>query len=126
MKNYNYSDIDINFILQENGDLKISTELEAIKNSLRNIMSTLKGERRMLPEFALNLWYLLYEPIDETTALEIGQNVLGAIVDWDNRIEITDLQIEPIYDKNCYEIVIVFTVKQTGESDILTTILKKQ
>ena len=55
MKNYNYSDIDINFILQENGDLKNSTELEAIKNSLRNIMSTLKGERRMLPEFALNL-----------------------------------------------------------------------
>lgn len=40
------------------------------------MFETIQGSRRMIPEFAANLYYLLFEPLDEATASEIGETLL--------------------------------------------------
>jgi phage baseplate assembly protein W len=74
-----YSDIDIELSKQLDGDVQKKINTEAIENSLENIFNTLKGSRRMLPEFATNIFNYLFEPLDETTAYSIGEELLAGI-----------------------------------------------
>lgn len=74
-----YTDIDLNLTKKRDGDIQEFTSVDAIKSSINNIIATLKGNRRMLPEFAGNLWEILFEPMDEVTAYSIGEELLSAI-----------------------------------------------
>ena len=38
--------------------------IDAINNSLTNIFETFQGSRRMLPDFALPIYGILFEPVD--------------------------------------------------------------
>ncbi|MDY0215216.1 MAG: GPW/gp25 family protein [Bacilli bacterium] len=84
---------------------------DAVKNSLDNIFKTLRGSRRMLPNFAINIYNYLFEPLDEITALEIGNEIFNSMAMWDSRIEILDLLIKPDYDQNAYTISMKYKVK---------------
>lgn len=122
---YLYSDIDMEMDTDSSGDFVVDTELEAVKNSIQNIIATIQGTRRMLPEFALNIWYLLFEPIDETTAYSIGDLILSAIEDWDDRVIIEDLLVQPKYDQNQYNITLTFRIRNlTFEPQTVQYILK--
>ena len=55
------------------------TNEDAVKNSLENIFRTMRGSRRMIPLFAINIYNYLFEPLDEITALEIGNEIFTAI-----------------------------------------------
>ena len=48
-----WKDLDILLRKQQDGDLKVMTDEDAVVNSLSNIFGTMQGQRRMLPEFAL-------------------------------------------------------------------------
>lgn len=114
-----YSDVDITLIQQTDGDISRVTEINAIKNSLNNIVSTMQGSRRMIPEFAISLHEVLFDPMDEDTARIIGERILEGIEFWDDRIEISGIQIEPKYDLNEYRVRLNFKILQT---DIIETI----
>ena len=114
-----YSDVDITLIQQTDGDISRVTEINAIKNSLNNIVSTMQGSRRMVPEFAISIHEILFDPMDEDTARIIGERILEGIEYWDDRIEITGIQIEPIYNLNEYRVRLNFKILQT---DIIETI----
>lgn len=106
-----WKDIDINFDMQRNGDLKADYHIDAIKNSLINILQTMPSWRRMLPEFANNLWFLLFEPMDEETANEIGERILGVIEEWDDRIEIENVHVDANYNYQQYSVRLTFRLK---------------
>lgn len=113
-----WSDLDENYGRQEDGDIKLELDVAAIFNSLRNIILTIQGQRRMLPTFATNIWGLLFEPIDQVTARLIAENLLQAIEIWETRIEVTGFDIEPRPDQNYYRCRINFTV--FGRTDTQT------
>lgn len=120
-----WKDIDINFEQQKNGDIKLDTGVDAIKNSLINILSTMQGWRRMLPEFSLSLWGLLFEPMDESTAGAIGKLILGSIQRWDDRIIVDNIHVNANYRMQQYDITLVFRMKNLRESpETITTVLK--
>jgi phage baseplate assembly protein W len=74
-----YSDINLELKKTTSGDIEEQINAEAIKNSLGNILSTIQGSRRMLPQFALNSNNVLFDQMDEITAYELGDRVLEAI-----------------------------------------------
>ena len=110
-----FSDIDINLSKQSDGDVRWMTDLDAIKNSLKNILSTSKGSRRMLPEFGANLNELLFEPMDTYTANRIGEIMLGEIETWENRIVIDNINVEGDLDNSQYNITISYHIRGIGE-----------
>jgi len=112
MTTYYYSDVDIELIKRNDGDITQDTNIDAVKNSLSNIIETLPGSRRMLPEFAGDIYKILFEPIDKETAYILGEKIIEAINLWDDRVEITGLNIEPKYDLNLYRCNMNF--KMTG------------
>ena len=112
-----YSDYDGFFTKQSDGDVQRDTDVQAILNSLSNILLTIQGERRMLPTFASNITYLLFEPIAE--------NIIDAIKVWEDRIDVTGFDIEPLYDQNSYRCRINFTVVGSNEVQTVNFILTR-
>jgi hypothetical protein len=53
--------------------------INLIKNNLRQLLRTERGERVMLPDFGVSLRKYIFEPMDEVTFILIKQEVLGAI-----------------------------------------------
>jgi phage baseplate assembly protein W len=120
-----YSDYDGAFKRQSDGDVKKDTDINAIFNSITNIILTTQGERRMLPTFASNIKRLLFEPIDEITARMIAESLLDAIKNWDNRINVTGFDIEPLYDENSYRCRLNFTIISSDNVESVNFILTR-
>jgi len=120
-----YSDIDINLEQQQDGDVLKDEEDDAIKNSLENIINTMQGSRRMLPEFAVDITGLLFEPMDDTTAYEIGNRLLGAIEVWDDRIIVKNINVHSDYEKQQYKITLDFSTKTSQIIRTVEYILKQ-
>lgn len=123
-----YSDIDIGLKKSRSGDVVKDEEFDAIENSILNILSTLKGERRMLPDFASDVYRMLFEPMDNITSKRIGTEIFHALSIWDDRITVEDVNVNSNYDKNQYEIRITYSVKDLQPEDIKTVdfILKQE
>jgi len=120
-----YSDYDGSFTKQSDGDVEKDTDVDAIFNSITNIILTVQGERRMLPTFASNVKHLLFEPIDEISARQIAENLIDAIKIWENRIDITRFDIEPLYDQNAYRCRLNFTIIGSDEVETVSFILTR-
>lgn len=122
-----WKDIDIQLRKQQDGDILVMTEEDAIINSLQNICTTLQGSRRMLPDFALPFFNLLFEPMDEETAFKLGNLMLTSITKWDDRIEITGLHVNANTDTLQYEVILSFKLKQSAaQEQTFSFILKQQ
>ena len=120
-----YSDIDIELEKQADGDVLRDTETEAVRNAIINIINTRQGSRRMLPEFAVNIYDVLFEPMDDTTAYDLGNRIFNAIESWDDRIIIENVNVHQDYDKNLYEITVDFRIKTSQVIETVNIILKQ-
>lgn len=115
-----WKDIDITMEKKHNGDIRDFIDESAIMESLKNIFKTMQGERRRLPEFAVNLYELLFDPVDEITARDIGEIILGAIRTWEPRIVVEDLLVKPIHDYNRFDISLTFRIRNVSTPESFT------
>jgi len=120
-----WSDIDIELTRQTDGDITRDTDVNAILNSIINIINTLQGSRRMLQPFAANMSGLLFEPIDDITARLIAESLIESIRYWEDRIEITGFDIDPIYDKGRYDCRLKFNIVGSKETEEIKFILSR-
>ena len=122
-----WKDIDIKLRKQQDGDVMAMENEDAIINSLRNIVQTLQGERRMLPLFAMPMYGLLFEPIDEQTAYKIGSEMLAAINNWDDRVSVQNVHVHADTDNLLYQVTLTFTTRTAStEPQTFTFILQQQ
>jgi phage baseplate assembly protein W len=117
---YFYSDFDIEFELQSNGDITLLTDLDSVFNSIKNLVLTNKGERRMLPSYGSNIQKLLFEPLDEITARRIGEELVGELKVWEDRITISSMDVEILYDEDSYKIRLNFYISESLNQEIQT------
>lgn len=105
-----WMDFDITLSKKNDGDINVMRDEDAVRNSLDNIFRTMRGSRRMVPGFAINIYNYLFEPLDEITALDIGNEIFNSISMWDSRIKILDLLIKPNHDNNSYDISMLYKI----------------
>ena len=120
-----WSDLDEFYRKQADGDMQRDVDIAAIFNSLKNIILTIQGQRRMLPTFATNIWGLIFEPIDEITARLIAENLLESIRIWETRITVTGFDIEPRPDENFYRCRLNFVIVGREETQTVDFILTR-
>ena len=118
-----YTDLDLDLTLKQNGDITSFEEIDAVISSLKNILNTMQGSRRMLPTFAQRIYSLLFEPVDRTTAHNIAENFLQGITIWDSRIKVTNITIRPDEENNRYDISLTFYIKEIQYEHTITHIL---
>ena len=66
---------------------------EDIKESLTILLSTKPGERTMLPEYGCDMHFLIFENIDSTLITQMKKKIETAILYFEPRITIDDIDI---------------------------------
>ena len=105
-----WKDVDNYLGKKNNGDVVDMVGFDAINNSLTNIFTTFQGSRRMIPDFALPIYKMLFEQIDVQTAGILADLILNAIKIWEPRIIVTGITVDSRPDENTYIVTLQYTV----------------
>lgn len=96
------------------GRFKMSREDENIKESIRLILMTGRGERVMRPEFGCGLKQFVYETMDYGTLVRMEQEIKEALTLWEPRIEEIEVSVASGEEQNALMIHISYRVRATN------------
>lgn len=97
------------------GKMKTSSREDDIKEAIKIILGTRKGERVMRPNFGCNIGQFIYETMDDTTLFLIEEEVKESVLNWEPRIE--DINVKAIKDERSYgkiNINVSYRVRRTN------------
>lgn len=113
-----YTDFDFNFIANpNNGDVSKKVDTEAIKQSVRNLILTNRGERPFQPALGSRVRGLLFELGDPFTALELQKEIAITIENFEPRVKLLDVRVTDELDANRFKIQIYFSIVSTGQQE---------
>ena len=106
-----YKDLNLNFSLnQGTKDVAKKTDIEAVKQSVLNLILTKHYERPFHPEIGGNVRALLFEPMTPLTALNLQRKIEEVLNNFEPRAKITQILADPDIDRNAYRLEIKFYV----------------
>ncbi len=82
----------------------------AIARSIRNIVFTSPGEKIFNPEFGSEISKVLFENIDEISAISIKDEIETSIRNYEPRVNLEEVDIEPNYDNNQFDVRINYRI----------------
>ena len=85
-------------------DLVASYDVDAIKNSIYNLFTTMPGQKILNPVYGLNLMQFVFTGITDMNAKLIGNAIVDGIKKFEPRLVIKKVYIFPDYENNTYEI----------------------
>ena len=86
------------FEFQKNKSFRL-TDIEIVKMDLLNHIFTRRGDRVNMPTFGTQIPDMVFEPLDEET-IDIISDEIEGVIDYDPRVELLSLVVDPIYDEN--------------------------
>lgn len=128
VKEREYSDLDLTLSAKtpaygydsgDTGDVLRKTDLEAVRQSIKNLLLTNRYEKPYRPNYGGDLSGLLFELANENTGNQIIQKVKSAIQRYEPRARILSVKVTSSPDLNQVSVIVEFRVVQTGEIDLL-------
>lgn len=99
--------------------MRTSVGEDSIKESIVLILGTARGERVMRPDFGCRLNEMVFASIDMGTATLIQSYVEEALLNWEPRIEVTNVNATVSADKTVVEVLIEYIVKASNSKENL-------
>ncbi len=97
------------------GGLRFSKYEDDIEQAIQIILLTSRGERVMLPEFGAGLRDFVFEPNSDATRTRLEETVRKALVDWEPRINLQNVEVTPSDDgPNIVLIHVDYVVRATN------------
>jgi len=89
------------------------TTIESVKNNIRLLLQTQKGERMFQPNLGMGIRRFLFEQITEDTQVQIENDIVDTFNTWLPFVELREINIDTSnQDKNQINIKIVFNIKR--------------
>lgn len=117
-----YNDFDPHPV---SGDLLRLTNENAVKRSIRNLLTTGKGERPYRPDIGSGLNRLLFEPISPVTEQLLVESIEETINHHEPRASLKYINVDANPDSNSYIATIVFSLVNIIEPITLSVILQR-
>jgi len=106
-----FKDVSMSFQVNPlNNDLIALKNQTAISRSIRNIVFTVPGEKFFNPDFGSNVSRLLFETLDDLTALSIQDEIENSIRNFEPRVILDQVNVIPNYDNNEFLVTIIYTI----------------
>ncbi len=106
-----FKDVSMSFKFNPlSGDLITLSNENAIARSVRNIVLTTPGEKIFDPNFGSNIGEILFENIDEITAVSIQEEIQNSLENYEPRVELIDVNVRPNYDMNQFDVIISYRI----------------
>ena len=106
-----FKDLSMSFKANPLNDDLIPLKNEAaIARSIRNIVFTSPGEKIFNPEFGSAISKVLFENIDEISAIQIKEEIELSIKNFEPRVRLQEVEINPDYDNNQFDVRINYRI----------------
>ena len=119
---------DLNLDFQQNSatkDIQKLTDVEAVKRSVRNLISTNHYEKPFHPEIGSNLRGMLFELMSPQMNHLISKQIENLIKNYEPRCNLTQVHTQPMFDRNGYSVQISFMVNNYQEPVIVESFLER-
>ena len=77
------------------GGIALSEYEDDVREAIRIILMTSKGERVMQPDFGAGLFDFVFTSMNSTNLGRIQRAVEDALVKWEPRVQVTAVKVEP-------------------------------
>jgi phage baseplate assembly protein W len=117
-----YTDLHLDIIGYPIGaprDILVDNDLDAIRNSLSNLFSTVPGQKLLNPTYGLNLLQYLFEPVTTNTANIIGETILNGITRFEPRVTVDKVRVVGNAEANEYNITLTLRIPSFPSKDPL-------
>jgi phage baseplate assembly protein W len=115
-----FTDFNFNFKPHPvTGDLMLVRDAADIKQSIRSLLLTQRGERLFNSKIGTGLTKLLFDPLDFATSAQIRDEILTVLSNYERRIRVLALTVDPNFDDNGYDINLTYNI--VGRDDVPTT-----
>ena len=111
--------VDFSSIISPEGDFKRLSGINVLINSIRNLLMTPIGTYPFNPLYGSTLYKMIFDLADNDTEDEIIAEVVDRIREWDDRLEITDVDTGFFSDRKGFRLSITI---QTGEETASTSL----
>lgn len=104
---------DISMTFQSNpltGDLIALKNENAIARSVKNIVLTVPGEKPFDPRFGSRITDLLFENVDDITAINIETEIRNSIERYEPRVRLTSVIVRSNIDGNSFDVTITYDI----------------
>jgi phage baseplate assembly protein W len=106
-----YSDLDLNFVIHPvKKDINILTSEMAVINSIKNLILTNHYERPFQPQIGSNVRRMLFENMDNITAITIENEIKQTIANFEPRASVSKIYVIADYENNGFKVVLNFFV----------------
>ena len=92
------------------------TTVESIKNNIKLLLQTHRGERVFQPGLGVNLRSLIFEPLTEDITIQIENNIVDVFGKWLPFVNLNNIVIERRDDLNQVNINIDFSIRRAPNS----------
>ena len=106
-----FKDLSMSFKFNPlSGDLIALKNENAIARAVRNIVSTTPGEKFFNPEFGSSIGEILFENVDDITAVSIQDEIKNSLGNYEPRVELIDVFVDPNFDENQFDVTITYRI----------------
>lgn len=106
-------------------DVALIKDEDAVKDSLRNLILTDRGERLMQPNLGSGIKELLFENLTPATLQLIKERVITTIETYEPRVELIDVSVGSTIDENQVQVVVRFYISNREQPVTLDVILER-
>ena len=96
------------------GALAVAEYEESVRQSIWVVLGTAKGERVMRPGFGCGIYDMVFGVNSSTTASEAAEEVRDALVEFEPRIDVLNVEVSPGGDGEVLYISIDYQVRATN------------
>lgn len=97
------------------GSVAMASLEQDVQEAIYIILGTNRGERVMRPEFGAGLGDFLFQPVTATTKERIRTRVQEALIDWEPRIDVTEVKVQDAAgDRSRLEILVSYRIRATN------------
>ena len=121
-----YKDLDFLFKSNPNtGDIGVKHQINAVRQSILNILNTNHGEKVFEPLFGANLRAYLFENSGLITSIAIADSIKEAINNYEPRVEILNVKIDNRPDLNKVGITLVVKIISINQITNIATSIER-
>ncbi len=106
-------------------ELLVLENTDAVKNSIRNIVLTNRGERLFNNDFGCDIRALLFDNIEPSTESALKSLIETAITNFEPRAKLINTIVSGQPDLNAYTVSIVFETINSSEPQVFDLILTR-
>jgi hypothetical protein len=106
-------------------DIARRTNEQAVRDSIRNLVLTDRGERLFQPDIGCDIRGSLFENIDQNTILILKENIKSTIRQYEPRCIVKDIIVNANIDRHEVFVKIIFSVINSNRNLSLTIDLSR-